>query len=162
LISVRSVRLSTVAHATEDQDKVKIAMWALCPQQEFHSKIDEKRLKGHYGNEIHLLTMIIPPRKTQTFTEFLWRRLSSLDQQSILDAIERHLDERNVLHLRLSKQDGFSGRFRVADDDIIKVELAFRTSSAPPQNASDEIRELLKQLDHVSDNGSRPHDIRVL
>ncbi|HZY94960.1 MAG TPA: RNA-binding domain-containing protein [Candidatus Bathyarchaeia archaeon] len=162
MISVRSVRLSTIAHATEDRDKVKTAMWSLCPQQEFHSKIDEKRLKGHHGNEIHLLTMTIPPRKTRTFAEFLWKRLSSVDQQSTLDSIERHHDERNVLHLRLSKQDGFSGRFRIADEDIIKVELAFRTWSTSPQKASDEIRELLKQLDQVSDSGSQPQGIRIL
>ena len=125
-------------------------------------KIEERRVKGHHGNEICLLTMTITPRKTQAFTEFLWGKLSSFDQQSTLDSIERHLDERNVLHLRLSKQESFLGHLRMAEEDVIKVELGFQTSNTPRQKASEEIRELLKQFDNLSNNGSQPDSIRLL
>lgn len=155
MLRLQSVRLSTIAHATEDRDKVKRAMWSACPQQEFHSRIAELRLKGHHGNEIHLLTMTIPPIKKPAYIEFLWKRLSRLDQQSVLGSLEHYLDERNVLHLRFSKQDSFLGRLRFGDDDVIKVELSFRNFSDPRKKATDETRKLLSELDQSSRNLSQ-------
>jgi RNA binding exosome subunit len=128
----------------------------------FQSKTDERRLKGHHGNEIHVMTITVPPSKTRGFAEYLWERLSSLDKQSTLDSIERHLDEKNVLHLRLSKQDSFLGHLALADEDVIKIELVFRASNNPDKKASDEVKELLEQLDDLSNHGSQQHIVPVL
>jgi len=130
--SVRSVRISTLSHATEDRGSVLKAM------RELHSdKVSKEftaaKAKGHYGNEIVTLrTTITSPREAAMFFTELWRRLGESEREQILSRLGDHIDQSGTLFLRIDKEECFQGRIRIGIMDTIRVEVHFSVNSSSP------------------------------
>ena len=85
--------------------------------------------------------MDVSKSKCQAYLRFLWMHLSTLDREQILSFLSNYVDEKNVLHLRLGKQDCLRGIFRLAEEDPIKVEIGFHF----PGQGGNGVVEILKQ-----------------
>lgn len=126
-IAYVNVRLS--AHATEDLEKVKKALFTLLPE----GRADEvvlktEPLKGHYGNPITLLeTRIGDKGLIEAVVEHLGLRLSSEDKRTIARDLDSIL-EKNDLYLRLDKQAAYCDELRLRRDDPIHIRIHFKTS----------------------------------
>ena len=135
-----SVKISTIAHATEDLANVLQAISNLCPV-DFPRKVETRKLRGHYGNEITVCQLTVKGRfKAEQFLNNLWGKLSTLDQTSIHDEISTRLDETGNLHLRIDKQAALTGRFSLQESDPIKVEISFRLEARQGKRVSEMVR----------------------
>ncbi len=124
-----SARISSVAHATEDTEKVIRAISNICPEdlsREFHTI----KVKGHYGNPITIIRLVLRggPAAERLFNN-IWGKLSSLDKAQFKNNAESHIDESGVLHIRVDKQTAFVGRVSIEEGEPIKVEITFKAWS---------------------------------
>ncbi len=143
LVEVVSARISAIVHATEDPGKVIYAMRQACSQELFQSKLDRRGLKGHYGNEISIVTMSLRGRPAALLFSHLWETFPSRDRETLLSDFDTRLDKEGRLHLRLDKEQCFRGALRLRDRDAIKVEVSFRKTSDPRLRVAEDIRQFL-------------------
>jgi RNA binding exosome subunit len=109
---------------------------------------EEKKVKGHHGNEIRTVTLKLSNRNTmQRFLEHFWRQLSTLDREQILSLLPQLVDEKNVLHLRLDKQELFLGNPRLGGEDPVKIEIGFNWLPKPQLEKIEHLKMLFIQLD---------------
>ena len=141
-MSAVSAQISTILHATEDPDRVKRALDHVCPRSLFEPKTEERKLKGHYGNEIVTVTLNVQARFANSFFQRLMTSLRSSDRAVILHDFESRLDPDGNLHLRLDKQESLRQNFSLKDQDPIKIQVAFRTKGASRAELYEQIREL--------------------
>ncbi len=147
-MEVVSARISAIVHATEDVDRVLQALSRIFPEGSLPPKADTQRFHGHYGNEIRMVDLSIRGAPARSFFEHLWKRLSSFDRVSILDALEKHLDPSGSLHLRLDKEEVLRGIVRMKDQDPIKIHISFRTKVKSDLKPKEEIQQLLDSLEN--------------
>ncbi len=83
-----------------------------------------------------------------SFFEHLWKSLPGFDRASILDALEKHLDPSDNLHLRLDKEEVLRGIIRMKDQDPIKIHVSFRTKVKSNLQPKEEIKQLLDSLEN--------------
>jgi RNA binding exosome subunit len=84
-------------------------------------------LVGHYGNPITLVNArISDPTRIAAFIDGLARGLSDVDKDALSSEVNRHLDEKGALYLRLDKQDAFDGKIRLGRSDSIRVQIKLR------------------------------------
>ncbi len=122
-----SVRFSTLAHATEDLEKVVQAVLAISPP-DFPRKVETLRLKGHYGNEITICRLTVNSRqKAEGFIDHLWERLGVSDRKTLYMGLDEHLDSAGTLHLRIEKQKALEGQVVLGSTDPVKVEISFQS-----------------------------------
>lgn len=143
----RLARISTIIHATEDYYKVEQALLNVSPKERFPSKTAVVRSKGHHGNEIRLVTMLLAPAKAREYLEFLWSQLGLAERHRILSALTDHVDEKFVFHLRLAKQDSVRGKFLIGDEDPIKLEIGFHNFHGSQQDNVDDLKQFLTELE---------------
>ncbi len=125
--TVISARLSTLAHSTEDKEKVMKSFQAICSSV-LPGKIETARLRGHYGNEIVAFRVHVRPRKqAERFFVHIWSRLSSLDRDEIMLNLQEYVDASGTLYLRIGKQESYKGAVTLLNSDPIKVEVQFAT-----------------------------------
>jgi hypothetical protein len=123
-IGYMDVRFS--AHATEDMEKVKQAVYNLFPSTRIEA-IEFKRdtVKGHYGNPIVLFMM---RTKNEALIKALVKKVASglgpYDKETIFEECQRFPDKSN-LYLRLDKQAAFKDELRLRRDDPIHIRLHF-------------------------------------
>lgn len=115
------------AHATEDVEKVKKAVYNLFPParvEEIEFKKDV--VKGHHGNPIILFAM---RTKNEELVNALVKKLASglgrYDKEKISEQCEMFSDRSN-LYLRLDKQAAFENEFRLRRDDPIHIRVHFK------------------------------------
>jgi RNA binding exosome subunit len=118
-----------------------------CPKQLFHHNMEERRVKGHHGNEIRTISLNLSRKSAQVYPGFLWSNLSSLDHDQVLSSLSELLDEKDILHLRLGKQDCYLGRLRINQEDPVKVEIGF---SGLPRLQDEKIQKLKQLLNHFT------------
>ena len=143
-MQVASVLLTTIVHATEDTGKVISALEHVCPPDLFPWKLDIRRVKGHYGNEITTLASHIRGRLAESFFNYLLTRLSALDRSTLERDIDSHIDDEERLHLRVDKQASSRRILQLARQDPIKIQLTLKKVSNPKFSVNDEIRRLLE------------------
>jgi RNA binding exosome subunit len=138
------VELSFLAHATEDGDKVLMAVRNILPP-EFAEEvaISKRNLKGEYGNPIAFCeTRIRDPQITDALLRNIGLGLSSFDKETLLEELELRLTKGN-LYLRLDKQAAFKGKPRLCIADPIRLRIKFRTSKI------EEITAIIRRLGMV-------------
>ena len=143
-----SAKISAIVHATEDVDRVLQALSRVFPEGALPSKAETRRLHGHYGNEIRIVELSIRGAPARSFLLHLWKSLPSFDRASILGALSNHLDPSSGLHLRLDKEEAFSGVLRMKDQDPIKIQLSFRRRIKSNLEPEEEIKQLLDSLEN--------------
>ena len=107
---IQSVELSTIAHATDDLDKVQIALTHLLPESQRGRQLFTRRyMEGHYNNPIvTFAAKLADPSEVEEFAKFLLSQLPKGDKLSIERELSLHSDDEGNLYLRIDKQRAFT------------------------------------------------------
>jgi RNA-binding protein len=121
------VDLRVFAHATEDPERVLIAVRNLLPSESVDSVVFKRSvLSGHHGNPIVLFEARVKDRKlVQAVFAKLCSGLGLMDKEVLAGEILGHL-ERGNLYLRLDKQSAFLGGVRLGSVDPVHVRVHFK------------------------------------
>jgi len=141
----KSARVSTLAHATEDEQKVIAALRVLLSND---VEIKGTKLKGHYGNLITSFDVSIGQRKTLSE---LWQRIAEKlragELEKIGEIVDDRTDESCHLYLRFDKQWAHAGELALTDSgDAIHLTLKIVAYPARKEVATKLVKEfILKQ-----------------
>lgn len=123
---IRAVYFSTIAHSTEDESKVKMAMLNLVPQQLRGSiPISSSPALGHHGNPISLIQITIDEKGTPgEIVEYMMKMLPVGDRLQMRDRILTFYDGKSNVFFRINKQMAMIGSARLSnEDDVIRVRI---------------------------------------
>ncbi|MCS7098069.1 MAG: hypothetical protein NZ922_03710 [Candidatus Methanomethyliaceae archaeon] len=123
---INSISISTIVHATEDFEKVKIAMLNLIPENlRALCEITKVSAKGHHGNPILLLSINFKTSELASeIFKYIINSLSKINISLIKNNPSLYSDE-NFIFLRLDKQAAYNGILRLSlSDDVIKVKIS--------------------------------------
>lgn len=126
--------MSTIAHATDDLDKIQAALTHLFPDSLRSRQLFTRRyLEGHYGNPIVTFeARLTEPRDVDEFKGFFLTQLSAVDKMTIAKDLDRHTDADGNLYIRIDKQRMLRGTARLGQDDPIRVRMKFTRFSGKP------------------------------
>jgi RNA binding exosome subunit len=118
------------AHATEDSEKVLVAVRNLLPVELSETVVFQKtRLSGHHGNPIVLFEVKLADKQVlPAVLQKLGAGLTSLDKEQLDGDVKLHLEKRN-LYLRFDKQFAFRGEVRFSQNDPIHFKVHFKNKS---------------------------------
>jgi RNA binding exosome subunit len=124
---VHSVEISTIAHATDDLEKVQTALNHLLPESLLGRQIFTRRyMEGHHGNPIVIFEgKLTKSKDVMEFTEYFLRQMSKTERLRVERDLGLHSDEDGNLFIRLNKQRAYLGTIELADEDPIRVRLKF-------------------------------------
>jgi len=142
LVKVIKLEISTMAHATEDVEKVKKAILNIIdPELHKHIKIKITTAKGYYGNPITLFKVVLRGNKASKEFSYIISRLNTTEKKLLSLSLENRIDDFNNLYIRISKQDAYLGTIKIFDgDDVIKV-----TASLSKDVTINDIRRILEE-----------------
>lgn len=137
-VSLLSVDLSAIAHATEDVNKVEQSMRFLA---ECVSKTEvsftRRYMRGHHGNMIATLSARLSPKEVSNETlRLLSSKLSDEDRRYLSHDLRNCMDEEGNLYLRFDKQDAYLGTVRLHQGDPIRMKLKFPSRHKPEMIAA--------------------------
>ena len=134
------VEVRVFSHATEDPEKVQMAVCNILPEQLTQELVFSKStLTGHYGNPITLLEIKLEDRKLlPLMLKKIGSSLSALDKEALEEEFKLRLEKRS-LFLRFDKQSAFLGNIKIGSNDPIRVKIHFKNKT--PQ----EIESLCKE-----------------
>jgi RNA binding exosome subunit len=113
--------IDMVIHATED--KYKILESVLFTLEITKEKFEEIEYEGHWGNKISRLTTVIDKKDTPILIEKIFKKLSFLDRENLLLNLDKHIDEKGNLYLRLDKQRICKNKISLSDTEAIKIKF---------------------------------------
>jgi RNA binding exosome subunit len=125
--TVQSVELSTIAHATDDLEKIQTALNLLLPESIRGRQLFTRRyLQGHYGNPITTFEAhLTNPEDVEEFKAYLLKHLAEMDRSIIVRELDRHTDDEGNLYIRIDKQRILRGNIRLGQDDPVRVRMKF-------------------------------------
>jgi RNA binding exosome subunit len=125
--TIQSVEISTIAHATDDLDKVQIALNHLLPDSLKGRQLFTRRyVEGHYNNPIvTFAARLTNPSEIEEITSFLLNQLPKSEKLSIEKDLSLNSDSEGNLYLRVDKQQAFNGTITISDEDSIRIKLKF-------------------------------------
>jgi RNA binding exosome subunit len=140
-VPIAYIDVRTFAHATEDTDKVQMALLKTLSTEAGETVVlKESNLTGHHGNPIVLFEARI---KEKDAVREVFRKLSSglsmMDKELLGDEITWHLEKGN-LYLRLDKQSAYLNELRLCETDPIHFKVHFKKSD------TDQVVEICRQL----------------
>lgn len=110
-----------VIHATED--KYKILESILSNLEIAKEKFQEIEYEGHWGNKILRLTTEINKKDTQILIEKILKEISFIDRENLLSNLDKYIDEKGNLYLRLDKQRICKNKISLSDTEGIKIKF---------------------------------------
>jgi len=128
-LPVAYVDVRFCAHATEDVDKVVMAVQNVLPSDHMEDiSFRRSNLEGHYGNPITFFDARIKDKETvRALVENLSANLSSLDKEELGRTIHRCI-EKGSLYIRLDKHDALKVKIKLVTSDPIRIRIRFRKS----------------------------------
>lgn len=140
-MNVERIIASAVVYSTESEEKVVQAFKNLFP---FEPQIEIMNVQGHYGNPMQLLkSEVTKKREVKELWSFLMNKLGE-QKNALLNTIEEKLDENNVFHLRISKQQAYQGSIEITEGgDNIKLKAKIVSYPAKREKALKTLEELL-------------------
>jgi RNA binding exosome subunit len=124
---LHSVEISTIAHATDDLDKVQSALRLILPESIKDKEVFTRRyMQGHHGNPI--VTFDGKLTKSYDVGEFVGqfsRQLAKNQKLLIERDLDMHSDDDGNLYIRLDKQQASRGIVELGDEDPIRVRMKF-------------------------------------
>jgi len=128
-LPVAYVDIRFCAHATEDVDKVVMAVQNVLPSDHIEDiTFNRSNLEGHYGNPITFFDARIKDKETvRALVEKISSNLSSLDKEELGRTINRCV-EKGSLYIRLDKQAALQGKIKLVTSDPIHIRIRFRKS----------------------------------
>ena len=141
-----SLRISGIVHATEDSRKVSQAIRNIC-QLEGSAELKANRAKGHHGNQIMTLALIVKsPKDAENCARNIWGRLNTLDKETLFSGLASRVDSSGALFLRADKQESFKGNLILQDSDPIKVEISFKIFPAKRDGVVNTIQKFFAEI----------------
>jgi RNA binding exosome subunit len=124
---IQTVEISTIAHATDDLDKVQAVLTRLIPDALKGRQLFTRRyLQGHYGNPIITFeARLTKPSEVGEFTTFFLSQLSNKDKLTIQRDLRLYSDTDGNLYIRIDKQQTFRGIVQLGEEDPIRVRMKF-------------------------------------
>ncbi len=124
------INVRAFAHATEDPEKVLVAIRNTLPKELGENAIFQKTsLTGHHKNPIILFeTKLTDKQQLPAALEKIAAGLSSIDKETLDSEIKRHLEKRN-LFLRFNKQAAYEGELRFSSNDPIHFKIHFKNKT---------------------------------
>lgn len=139
-MDIASLAFRTFVHATENEGRVEQALRFVSGAEE----LSRNKSEGYHGNPITILEARVTNAKP------VKRFLASLDGKdvaSMLDSLERRVDEDSFFFLRLDKQAAYDERFVLADhDDVISVRGKIKSYPQSRENALRVLEGILREL----------------
>jgi len=125
--TIQSVEISTIAHATDDLEKVQIALNHLLPDSLRGRQLFTRRyVEGHYNNPIvTFAARLTNPSEIEEITSFLLSQLPKSEKLSIEKDLSLNSDSEGNLYLRVDKQQAFNGTITISNEDSIRIKLKF-------------------------------------
>ena len=122
------ISVQALVHATEDKEKVMVAIKNLFPPELRDSlQFDRKGLRGYFHNPILLIVAKI--RRVQLVNQtlqYLGSLLSEQEKEQLRRRMHLHYDGRGSLYMRFDKQDSFKGRLRLVErGDSLRMVVKF-------------------------------------
>ena len=133
------MQISTIAHATDDLDKIQGALRFIIPESLKGREIfTRKYMQGHHGNPIVTFeAKLTKHQEVDQFIDHFTKQLSKTEKLLIKRDLDVHSDDEGNLYIRLDKQQAFRGEVQLGDEDPIRVRLKF-------SRLSGEAKELMK------------------
>jgi RNA binding exosome subunit len=145
-MDVASLAFRAFAHATEDPQKVEKALKFVSGAEE----IAKTTSTGYHGNPIVIMEAKVTEGKA---LKAFFRSLAKEDLKTLLETIERRVDEESFFFLRLDKQEAFLGNFRMAEgEDVIAVRGKIKSY---PQNRENALAAMKKFLEGEIERAGR-------
>ena len=125
------ITVRAFAHATEDSEKVLVAVRNTLPMELGESVVFKKTgLSGHHGNSITLFEAKLADKKAlPSALDRIGSGLSALDKETLSREMRLHLEKSN-LYLRFDKQHAFLGELRFSSNDPIHFKIHFKNKTA--------------------------------
>jgi len=125
--SIQTVEISTIAHATDDLDKVQQVLTRLIPDALKGRQLFTRRyMEGHYGNPIVTFeARLTKASEIDEFTTFFRSQLSNKDKLTIQRDLTLCSDADGNLYIRIDKQKTFRGIVQLGEEDSIRVRMKF-------------------------------------
>lgn len=139
--AVQSVEISTIAHATDDLEKVQAALRTILPDSLKERQLfTRKHIEGHHRNPIVTFdARLTKPAEVNEFTSYFLSQLSKSEKLLIERNLALHSDPEGNLYIRIDKQQAFRGMVELGDEDPIRVRMKF-------SRLSGEAMELMKNF----------------
>lgn len=113
--------IDIVIHATED--KYVILEAVLSNLEIPMEKFEENEYEGHWGNKILRVSTEVNKNDTQILVERILKKLSFLDKENLLSNLDKHIDEKGNLYLRIDKQKICKNKISLSDTEGIKLKF---------------------------------------
>jgi RNA binding exosome subunit len=125
--AVQSVEISTIAHATDDLEKVQAALTRILPDTLRGRQFFIRRyLEGHYRNPITTFeAKLTKPEDVEEFTSNLFGQLSKSARLRIERDLALYSDKEGNLYVRVDKQQALQGIVQLGEDDPIRIRLKY-------------------------------------
>ena len=128
-LPIAYVDIRFCAHATEDVDKVVMAVHNILPSDKLEDiTFNRSCVAGHYGNPITFFETRIKDKETvRALVENLSVNLSSLDKEELGRTINQCV-EKGSIYIRLDKQAALQGKIKFVTSDPIRIRIRFKKS----------------------------------
>jgi RNA binding exosome subunit len=135
----------TLCHATEDLDRVKIALENVLGK----SELTVTRTEGHHGNPIIVIETVVEDERIDEF----FAKLRIEDVEKLLSSLSSRIDEGCNMFIRIDKQAAFKEDIRIgANDDVISLRVRVRSFPAKKDAATSIAKGYLESRLAVSEN----------
>ncbi len=137
------MQISTIAHATDDLNKVQTALRFILPDSLKEREIFTRRyLQGHHGNPIVTFEAKLSTKnEVEQFKHEFSRQLARNEKLVIERDLEGHSDDDGNLYIRLDKQQAFRGLVELGNEDPIRLRLKFSRLRGDPKDLMKEFLE---------------------
>lgn len=123
----RSLEVSAIVHATEDEEKVIRALMNALPEAAARRlSIKKGRYRGHHGNPITFLRADLKGRHPGEALRHVLANLPEEDREALCSGLGGYLDESGNLYIRLDKQRAYLNELRLSQADPIRLKWGFR------------------------------------
>jgi hypothetical protein len=147
--SIPYCKISTLAHATENPEKVAGAIKNLVPIPVTEIALTTTEMHGHHGNRILRIEGNLSGNSVFMILDSLLKRLPSPDEHAFQSEFPTYVDAEGTLHLRFDKQQALLGKVipRMNDPISLKIRLGFQPKSL------EELKKCLEEKTRTGDGG---------
>jgi len=150
-VDVSNIQISSISHATEDDNKVLEAMVYFLPEDidDEDVEIETVENEGCFGNPIKVHTITVNKSKVaRKVFKHIMKLIKSKEKN--VNKLKGDIDlriEKSKIYLRFNKQKAYLGECDLVDgDDVVRIVINFKIFS--PKNKEEKVKEIvLKELE---------------
>lgn len=117
---IRSVEVAYIAHATEDEGRIRSAVSNMLG---IEMEPEVQRMEGHFGNEIIRVVYHITGEEAYKTFRKIFDNMPEKVKKRITDSISMYIDEHFSLYVRLDKQEIIRGRIELSESDAVRIKI---------------------------------------